>query len=209
MTHNLTDDPADPLDDLVAGTGRAYGGDLLVKRMSGNWMGWLAVSLLRSSRTFPDTRAISRPLPTVTYPPVYDRLLDIDLVLRRELDWWDLDMGLRANFGTGRPETRPIGDFYEHTLDLVSGKLVFGSVIVAIYGDRNQARFPVRHRVDVSFRKVLKKSWGTVTPYLSVLNIYNKKNVLFYWYEYSRSPPKRTGVSMFPILPTFGVEISF
>jgi hypothetical protein len=48
-----------------------------------------------------------------------------------------------------------------------------------------------------------------MTPYLSVLNVYNRTNVLFYFYEYSKSPPVRTGISMFPFLPTVGLEVSF
>ena len=48
-----------------------------------------------------------------------------------------------------------------------------------------------------------------MTPYLNVLNVYNRKNVLFYFYEYEKSPVVRTGLFMFPFLPTAGFEISF
>jgi hypothetical protein len=48
-----------------------------------------------------------------------------------------------------------------------------------------------------------------MTPYLSVLNVYNRKNVLFYFFEYDQDPPVRTGLSMFPLLPTLGLEVSF
>jgi len=84
---------------------------------------------------------------------------------------------------------------------------------VGLYGivlqDRNRARYPARHRLDVSLRWVLEKSWGRMTPYLSVINVYNRKNVLFYFFEYSETPPIRTGISMFPVLPTVGIEVSF
>ena len=42
-----------------------------------------------------------------------------------------------------------------------------------------------------------------------MINVYNQKNVLFYFFDYDRSPPRRSGVSMIPVLPTLGVEISF
>ena len=48
-----------------------------------------------------------------------------------------------------------------------------------------------------------------MTPYLSVLNVYNRKNVLFYFYQYQNNPPARTGISMFPFLPTVGLEVNF
>ena len=42
-----------------------------------------------------------------------------------------------------------------------------------------------------------------------LVNVYDQRNVLFYFYEYDRSPATRSGVSMFPILPTFGFEVHF
>jgi hypothetical protein len=44
---------------------------------------------------------------------------------------------------------------------------------------------------------------------VDVLNMYNRRNVLFYFYQYSEVPPVRSGVSMFPLLPTFGLEVHF
>ena len=46
-------------------------------------------------------------------------------------------------------------------------------------------------------------------PYVDVLNMYNRRNVLFYFYQYSEDPAVRSGISMFPLLPTFGVEVHF
>jgi hypothetical protein len=78
-----------------------------------------------------------------------------------------------------------------------------------VLSDRNGKRYPARHRLDVSLRWKLDRGWGTLTPYLSVLNVYNQKNVLFYFFEYEKDPPVRTGISMFPLLPTLGLEVSF
>ena len=63
--------------------------------------------------------------------------------------------------------------------------------------------------LDLSIRQTFVKGWGSLTPYLNLVNAYNRRNVLFYFYEYDRSPPVRSGVSMFPILPTVGVEVRF
>ena len=69
----------------------------------------------------------------------------------------------------------------------------------------------MHHRLDISLRKVIRKRWGLVTPWLSVLNVYNRKNVVFYEYtDYFGQPGRqRRGVSLVPILPTLGVEVSF
>lgn len=211
VTLNFADTPDDPLDDVVAGTGRAHGLDLFVEHPMGTVTGWIAVSFLRARRTFPDTRTGVVPPPEITYPPVFDRRLDIDMVLRRTLGWWGLTGGLRANFGTGLPYTIPLGNFRVHGQRLVDGVLVyrFPPEITDAFGPRNQGRYPVRHRLDISLRKTVEKDWGTVTPYLNIINVYNRKNVHFYWFDYWLHPPTRSGVSMFPILPTLGVEISF
>jgi hypothetical protein len=58
-------------------------------------------------------------------------------------------------------------------------------------------------------RRTIPRRWGRITPYIDVVNAYNRKNVLFYFYQYDRNPPLRAGVSMFPFLPTLGVEVSF
>jgi hypothetical protein len=78
-----------------------------------------------------------------------------------------------------------------------------------VLSQRNATRYPARHRLDISLRWGVEKSWGRMTPYVSILNVYNRKNVLFYFFEYQQDPPVRTGISMFPILPTIGLEVSF
>jgi hypothetical protein len=78
-----------------------------------------------------------------------------------------------------------------------------------VLGPRNGARYPIYHRLDVSLRRTSVKSWGTITPYINLLNVYNQRNPLFYFYEYEATPPVRTGVSMFPLLPTIGLEATF
>jgi hypothetical protein len=37
----------------------------------------------------------------------------------------------------------------------------------------------------------------------------NRSNVLFFFYNFDRTPPTRSGISMFPVLPTIGIEASF
>ena len=206
---NAADDPNDETDALVAGEGDAYGVDLYIRRDRGSTTGWISVSFLKTLRSFPDTRSGMEPPPLITYPPVFDRRFEVDLALRRPLGWWGLELGVRANFGTGLPFTRPRGIYHVYRTHLVGGGASFEDEPAVLLGPRNGSRFPARHRLDLSFRKTVTKSWGTMTPYLSVINVYNKKNVLFYFYDYGATPPTRSGVSMIPLLPTLGLEASF
>ncbi len=206
---NAAEDPNDDTDELVVGNGDAYGLDLFVKRDRGNTTGWLSVSFLKTVRSFPDTRVGVDPQPWITYPPVFDRRFEADLSLRRDLGWWGLETGIRANFGTGLPYTKPLGAFHLYRTQFVTGALGVEDDNAVVLGPRNGSRYPAQHRLDLSLRKTVRRSWGTITPYMSIINVYNRKNVLFYFFDYQSSPPTRQGVSMIPFLPTVGVEASF
>ena len=79
---NVADNPNDPGDDLLTGEGDSYGLDLLVRRSTGRLTGWTTISLLRAERTFPDPLAagIEGVPQTVTFSPIYDRRVDVDVV---------------------------------------------------------------------------------------------------------------------------------
>jgi hypothetical protein len=215
IANNFTDDPNDPADDFVAGRGLSVGGDLLLERRPWRGVGgWLALSLLKATRTFPDATAGPGPGVEVTYPPIFDRRLDLELVLRLPLPR-GADAGLRWNYGSGLPYTRPLGSFAYHDYQLATGRYIRntpqdGDGLRAVtLSERNAARYPAYHRLDAGVRRTFRPGRWEVEPYLEVLNVYNRRNVLFYFYQYDRDPAVRTGVSMFPILPTLGLEARF
>ncbi len=221
VTFNTADDPNDDFDDILSGDGLSYGVDLMVRKETGAVNGWLAVSYLEADRTFPDPLSPLPGQPEVSYSPIFDRRIDVDLVLRYPAPWgWE--GGIRWNLGTGIPYTSVLGSYQYYEPRYVGGRGLewsgapdpdadpdddgdFGVVL----GDRNSSRYPAYHRLDVSFRRTFEKSWGSITPYVNLINVYNRRNVLFYFFEYERSPAVRSGVSMFPVLPTFGVEVRF
>lgn len=211
IANNLADDPNDPGDDIMTGDGAAYGADLFVRRDGGSWSGWFSISWLRATRTFPDVTSAIRPAPVVSYAPVFDRRIDLELVLRASLGR-GVEAGAHWNYGTGLPYTRPLGSHVYNEYRLGANRFVprRESQRALVLGERNAARYPVYHRLDLSVRRRYTRRWGTVTPYVQVVNVYNRKdNVLFYFFEYDSNPPTRSGVSQFPILPTIGVEASF
>jgi hypothetical protein len=219
VAFNPAEDPNDTRDDLLSGRGRSRGVDLLVRKDGGSWGGWLALSWLRARRTFPDFLAPPTPdgtLAEVEYPPVFDRRVDLDVVVRLPLPFqWE--GGARWNLATGTPYTRPLGTYayFRPRFADRGGRFSwnqdegdFGRWAVAL-GGRNADRYPTYHRLDVSARRTFEKSWGRITPHVDVLNVYNRRNVLLYYYEYQHDPPRRWGISMFPAIPTVGVEVSF
>lgn len=218
VTFNTSDDPNDDNDDILAGDGLSYGADFFVRRMRGPVTGWLALSFLKAERTFPDVFSGAIDRPDVTYAPIFDRRMDLDFVLQfpAPRGWQG---GLRLNVGTGTPYTRPLASYsvYQPRFLKDGGRAGWGGdadggnlpSYAVLLGDRNGERYPVYHRLDLSFRKDYEKSWGSITPHVDLLNVYNRRNVLFYFYEYDRTPAVRSGISMFPLLPTIGVEVRF
>jgi hypothetical protein len=213
-TINPADDPNDLTDDLLAGTGRSYGADLHLRRENGRVRPMLTLSWLRAWREFADPYTGEDPPPVLRYAPVFDRRVDIDLVVQALLPR-GVELGIRWNYGTGLPYTRPVGAYawYEYSVlgggwrrPGVSTDTVRSAIVL---GPRNAERYPIYHRLDIGVRRTYRKRWGSITPHIDVLNLYDRRNVLFYFYQYGETPPTRTGISMFPLLPTIGVEARF
>jgi hypothetical protein len=214
-SNNIADDPNTDTDDLAAGTGRSYGADLLVRREGGRVQPMVAISWLRARRTFPDLLSGAPTPEPLSYPPVFDRRLDVDVTLTADLGR-NIELGARLNYGTGLPYTRAVGGYtYQafHPLDGTRGPPGFGDEtdgeLAVRLGARNAERYPAYLRADIGVRKQYRKSWGTLKPYLDLLNVTDRRNVLFYFYEYDRRPATRSGISMFPLLPSIGVEATF
>lgn len=217
VTTNPGEDPNDPGDDLLPGNGLSRGADLMIRRAHGRTRGWLSVSWLKATRTFPDFTSSRQPLPEITYPPSFDRRLDVNVVVQRDLPG-GIEGGLRWHFGTGTPYTRPVAGhaLYATRFSLGARRRWQGPSspedsggFGVVMGRRNAERYPDYHRLDLSFRRPMDLSWGRVVPYLDILNVYNRKNVLIYFYEFDRDVPIRSGLSMFPLLPALGVEVRF
>jgi hypothetical protein len=210
--NNVAEDPNDVLDDLLHGTGRSYGADLHVRRETGRVRPTLAVSWLKATRTFEDIFSGYAVPPQLQYAPIFDRRIDVDLVIQVELprEW---ELGMRWNLGTGLPYTRPLGSYLFWDYSSLEGNRDIptqsDTLTAIVLGPRNSERYPTYHRLDVGVRRTFEKSWGAITPFIDVLNVYNRRNVLFYFYQYDESPPTRAGISMFPLLPTVGLEVRF
>jgi hypothetical protein len=209
--NNLADDPNDIADDLLVGSGRSYGVDLFVRRDQGSVRPALAVSWLRATRKFEDPTFGLVPPPVLEYAPIFDRRLDLEFTLQTTLPG-NVDASLRWNYGTGLPYTRPLAGYNSFSYHIIGSQRKIDDTIdelSIVLGPRNGQRYPAYHRMDIGFRKTYQKSWGQIRPYVDLLNVYNRRNPLFYFYEYDFTPARRSGISMFPFLPTLGAEVSF
>lgn len=212
---NLNDDPSDRTDDLLYGDAWATGADLFVRRRTARAEASLSVSYLVARRRLPDPLRPPEEPATIVFPPPYDRRWDVDATWQGRLGrGWEL--GLRWTYGSGLPYTRPIAQIVDWSLDLQRGRhwlrrppvSVGDSMpLLVVIGPRGGARYPPYHRLDLTVRRTLERRWGVLVPCLQILNVYNRRNVLVYFYRYDRSPPTRSGLTNFPLLPTIGVDV--
>lgn len=201
--------------------GEAYGFELLLEKKntarSDRFSGWISYALAFANRYEQ----------AVTIPFRFDQRHTVNVVLNFKANDW-LNIGLRWQFGSGFPYTKPIGikprvilldtnlDGKPETPQIATRLFSSGKpeVIYDIdYGtDENHfnAYKPDYHRLDVRFTAYT-NFWGLDWSfYLDVINVYNRSNVIQYSYYVTEqlTIDKRT-TTMLPIIPTFGFSVKF
>ncbi len=197
-------------DQLVEGTGEAWGVELFVQKKVGDFTGWIGYTLSETSRTFADLNEGK------TFHPRYDRRHDLKVVLMYQLgESWDL--GATWVYGTGQAYTVPTGQYIrvdpEYPYYLDDEYLSYSTDYR--YTTRNEYRIPSYHRLDVNFGHTF--TWFDLPWRLSlnVYNVYNRRNV-FSWYitqdyddETGEYGPVVKQLTLFPVIPTVGVSFEF
>ena len=182
-------------DEFDPATGTASGVDFLLRRHAGAIRGWIAYTFVKTSRTTGD----------LTYPPSHDRRHTFNVVFEAPGPLHSR-LTVRWGYGSPLPYTEFVGQWEHRRYNPVTH--VFDDTNdEPIAGPRNGARYPHYTRLDAGMRWSFRK-WGVQwEPYFQVVNVYNRRNVFLYFFDFEAIPPTRTGLSQLPILPTFGVEI--
>jgi hypothetical protein len=198
---NWSEDASRRGDEFTPVKGLSYGADVIARWASRRGAsGWITYSYGLSSR-WNDT---------VRWAPGHDRRHDLDLVATVPLRKYRL--GARFGFATGSPFTRSTGEIVRRVYDPSLDRWGTGDPQLSLEplsGVRNGARFPPTHRLDLDVSRDFLVRGATVSPYLSVVNAYNAKNVFVYLYDYSTDAPNRRAISQFPVLPSFGARVAF
>jgi hypothetical protein len=171
---------------LLSGDGLAYGLEFMLKKVKGQFTGWLSYTLSRSERTVDGINNND------AFATNWDKTHDFSAVASYDInDKWNIS----ANFAymTGRPITYP------------DSRYEFDGIIVPNYSNRNGARTPDYHRLDFSatytkpkdkgkkvffvFKKP--KDWHSVWVF-SVYNVYNRKNPYSVFFRQNEDNPQIT-----------------
>ena len=168
------------------GEGDAYGLEAKLERTAGRLSGFLAYTYAQTRRRFPFNYQSDRQVGLAglnarntlggAYPPKYDRRNDLKAVLN-----YDFAEKWRATgvftYATGQPYTRPESQFklYDDP-----GRETTRDALVSPF---NGARLPPYHRLDLGVRRLGTLFGLDVELQVQLLNVYNRRNVWFYFYE--------------------------
>ncbi len=199
------------------GNGHSYGLEFLLRKNSGPITGWASYTL---SRAIQKIEGVNQ---SENFVPRHDRTHTLNLIgnidiknslrqlrgvdYHRDKTTWRLGFGVV--YASGQPitttssiyVTNPLPDQYFY-----SGYNLYPT-------ERNNFRLPPYFRFDLSLTMEKRyKSW-TLAPYLQIFNVTNRKNVWFIDYDDeiqgNKLIQKVDTFSMFPILPTIGVTMTF
>ncbi|HEX9654962.1 MAG TPA: TonB-dependent receptor, partial [bacterium] len=194
------------------GEGESTGLEIFLRKNHGAVTGWAGYSLAFTSYTIDGINQGD------SFPPRHDRTHVVNLVAN--IDWKNLKRRWRGEppifhksnwkfgctfvFTSGQPITLPGSGYFVNSFperDIPDFEL-FPSVI-------NDLRLPPYGRLDISFTYERHFKGWSISPYLQIFNVGNRKNVWFVQYDNKDGVPDIDEQYMIPILPTIGVNFMF
>ncbi|PHN03840.1 TonB-dependent receptor [Flavilitoribacter nigricans] len=159
--------------DLISGTGKAYGFEVLAKRNEGRLTGWVSYTHSRSLLQAKGPTKESTINNGAWYPSSFDKPHDFTLSAKYELSY-DFFWGVNFTYSTGRPITAIISSYEQN------------NVIIPHYSERNAYRIPDYYRLDMSLtingkRLVSRRYRESFT--ISVYNLLARKNAFSVYYQ--------------------------
>ncbi len=178
--------------ELLAGIGRAYGLELMIEKKLGALTGWVSYTISRSERQVNGTNRFNTINGGDWYSSNYDKLHDLTVVANYSINkkW---DVGMTFAFQTGRPITYP------------SARGQFEGITYPVYNNRNGARIPNYHRLDLSatYTPEVKpgRRWQSSWSF-GVYNAYARRNAYSIFFRQNEDNPLITEAVRLSIFAT-------
>jgi hypothetical protein len=180
--------------DYMRGTGRAYGIETMVR------YSFSAVDLYLAY-TWGKTEVS---IGSYTYPPRYDRRHNLHLLGIVRV-WDNIECSVKWELGSGYAYSQTIGLYQRLTLsglgrDSFVDETGSGYLII---GDKNAARMPAYHRMDITMTYRFHFSLLAGETGVSIINAYDNRNILYYDRKTSQT------ITMLPFFPAAFVRVEF
>jgi len=186
--------------DVINTKGKAYGIELLIKKIAGKLNGWIGYSYSRTFLKMDDPIAGEVINDGEYYPANYDKPHDLSVVGNIRLSH-RFSVSSNIVYSTGRPITLPFGMYY-----YAGGQRV-------LYSNRNEYRIPDNFRIDLSMNiegnaKVNQRTHNSWT--VGVYNLTGRKNPYSVYFISENGVIKGYKLSIFgSIIPFVNFNIRF
>jgi len=175
--------------ELLTGEGRSYGLEFLLEKKVGKLTGWAAYTLGRSELRVEGDHFINTINNGDWYPSNYDKLHDFTLVANYQVSpRWDVS----ANFiyMSGRAITYP------------DGRGEFEGITYPVYSNRNGARTPPTHRLDLGATYQLGKNGQAGSLAFGAYNVYARHNPYSVFFQQDLRDPTNISAWQLSVLAT-------
>ncbi len=187
---------------VLAGEARAYGLEILLRKVTGKFNGWIAYTLSKSEQKTAGRTPVESGINRGDwYSTGYDKPHDISITGNYDLnEKWQIN----ANFvfQSGLPTTYPTGQYRIENLT------------IPVYSARNSDRLPTYHRLDLSATYTPKRknhrsyssSWN-----FGIYNIYDRENAVSLSFRKNEDSGNNEAVrlSLFGIIPSVTYNFKF
>ena len=196
----------------------AYGLELLAKKTSGKFKGWIGYTYAKTFNYTP---------PNGWYAPNHDRTHTLNIVSTIELPKWvsdNLEMNASLTASSGNPYTPIKGRSYDWNQELNGARDEDQAINIEwklsnkyLVDEKNSDRYPPYFRFDLGLtrknRRLFKWKYDS---YFQIINITNHKNALSYTYRTNtdqsvgnRGVVERAAINTFPFMIFTGVQFEF
>ena len=196
----------------------AYGLELLAKKTSGKFKGWIGYTYAKTFNYTP---------PNGWYAPNHDRTHTLNIVSTIELPKWvsdNLEMNASLTASSGNPYTPIKGRSYDWNQELNGARDEDRAINLEwklsnkyLVDEKNSDRYPPYFRFDLGLtrknRRLFKWKYDS---YFQIINITNHKNALSYTYRTNtdqsvgnRGVVERAAINTFPFMIFTGVQFEF
>lgn len=187
---------------ILNGEMRSYGLELLVRKNTGKFNGWVSYTLSNSEQRTAGRFANETGINNGNwYKTAYNKLHNIAITTAYKLnDKWNF--GANFTFQTGQPVTYP------------NGKYVYQGITVPNYGLRNENNLPAYHHLDISAtltpKKSLQKKFKNEWVF-SIYNLYSRKNAASITFRQNQETAQNEAIrlSIFGIVPAVSYNFKF
>lgn len=188
------------------GEGFAYGFELFFEKQAGSLTGFIGYTYGITRRKFPGFNApiLDDPFRGRFFPPKYDRTHDLNITASYRLSSrWSTNAVF--SYATGQAYTKPLGRTQLSGIPWDNeprGVLTVGNV--------NASRLPSYHRLDLSFSRTGSfLGIGDAEWQFQIINVYSRRNIWFYNYDFDENPIERNEVNLLPIIPSVSYTVNF